>query len=75
MARIIVVITIGRCNGQDEGCCTEDTPCEEGEGDCDNNDQCIGDLLCGDNTCPWGDRDDCCVAPEPAEPENVNNVD
>ena len=58
------------CNGQDDGCCTEDTPCIEGEGDCDSNDECLGSLICGDDNCPWGDRDDCCEAPPEEEEQN-----
>ena len=58
-----------RCQGRNldkEKCCTEEHPCQEGEGDCDNNDECKDDLVCGDNNCKqFGDfyheKDDCCV--------------
>ena len=28
------------------------SPCEENEGDCDNDSHCNGDLKCGKNNCP-----------------------
>ena len=51
-----------RCKGVDSGCCTEDNPCGVGDGDCDNDSDCAGELTCGNSNCPWGDNDDCCVA-------------
>ena len=27
----------GDCRGEDDGCCAEDTPCAEGDGDCDGD--------------------------------------
>ncbi len=51
------------CTGGDS-CCTEEYPCGEGEGDCDNDDHCEGDLVCGKNNCvgdTFEDADDCCV--------------
>merc|ERR1712159_455656 len=50
-----------RCTGEDNGCCTKDTPCGLGEGDCDSDKECAGSLTCGDDNCPWGDGDDCCI--------------
>ena len=50
-----------RCKGVDDGCCTADNPCGEGDGDCDNDSECSGDLVCGTDNCPWGDNDDCCI--------------
>ena len=49
----------------DWGCCTEECPCQEGEGDCDEDSHCAGHLTCGTNNCPIdGDhRGDCCEAP------------
>jgi len=35
-------------------CCTPGSPCFEGEGDCDTDDDCSGDLVCGNNNCPQG---------------------
>lgn len=49
-----------RCTGEDDGCCTAETPCNKGEGDCDSDNECAGDLKCGDSNCRWGDKDDCC---------------
>jgi len=45
--------------------CTEDAPCTAGQGDCDNNNECAGDLECGINNCPEGEDPlaDCCYDP------------
>ena len=51
-----------RCNGVNNGCCTKDNPCGKGDGDCDNDSECAGDLVCGRNNCKWGGYDDCCIA-------------
>ncbi len=61
-----------RCLGIDDDCCTEEMPCGEGDGDCDSDAECEGDLICGDNNCPagndqidsallWNAGDDCCM--------------
>ena len=47
-----------------EQCCTEDRPCDEGQGDCDHYRDCKGLLVCGVNNCDqskfnWTDAD-CC---------------
>ena len=50
-------------------CCTKENPCSLGEGDCDNNEDCKGGLICGHNNCPmklygtyeWDQFDDCCT--------------
>ena len=50
--------------GKDSDCCTEENPCSEGDGDCDDDDECSGDLVCGSNNCgghPFESHDDCCV--------------
>lgn len=49
-----------RCQGANDGCCTPATPCVVNDGDCDSNDECAGDLVCGNNNCAWG-WDDCCM--------------
>ena len=58
-----------RCLGNDGGCCTEETPCEKYDGDCDSNSDCKGDLICGENNCnvdwlsdsEFDETDDCCM--------------
>ena len=50
----------------EEKCCTNVAPCIEGEGDCENNDECQNDLVCGNNNCKdfgefYHEKDDCCV--------------
>merc|ERR1719445_2947107 len=46
-------------------CCTSDFQCLEGEGDCDSDNDCAGDLVCGNNNCgadsPFQDTHDCCT--------------
>ena len=37
--------------------------CDVGEGDCDQDSDCAGPLVCGSDNCPWGDEDDCCMHP------------
>ena len=34
-----------------EYCCSEEYPCFEGEGDCDVDKDCQGELVCGTNNC------------------------
>ena len=52
----------------DYSCCTEDQPCGEGEGDCDDDSDCGPGLICGDDNCHWFNKQsavtsDCCVRP------------
>ena len=43
--------------------CTPNTPCLNGKGDCDNNSDCKGSLVCGNNNCESGTSGlDCCAA-------------
>ena len=53
-----------RTTGNDE-CCSNGIEgfCGEGEGDCDAHSDCVGSLICGNDNCPWGDGDDCCMQP------------
>merc|ERR1712223_1457865 len=49
-------------------CCTPQSPCPEGEGDCEVDNDCSGDLVCGNNNCKqfgsfYHEKDDCCVKP------------
>jgi len=75
----IVTPTSGkRCKGRnfDKGrCCTAGSPCIESEGDCDVDNDCSGNLLCGNNNCKafgsfFHEKDDCCVKP-PSTPTRV----
>ena len=56
------------CKGK-YNCCTKENPCFEGDGDCDYDNQCYGDLKCGKNNCArkygehWDRDDDCCYNP------------
>jgi len=60
-----------RCRGRDyeepgERCCTVTNPCDQGEGDCDDNAECGPGLVCGENNCKqfgqfFHAKDDCCV--------------
>ena len=52
-----------RCKGINNGCCTKSKPCNVGDGDCDNDNQCAGSLVSGTDNCPWGGGDDCCMDP------------
>ena len=54
----------------DWGCCSSTNQCDIGEGDCDNDNDCTGNLGCGDNNCrrdysvngsDWHNTADCCV--------------
>ena len=53
-----------KCNPAkiDWHCCTPSSPCGQGKGDCDNDDDCAGDLVCGKDNCGRGALD-CCVRP------------
>ena len=43
--------------------CSLDSPCPHGEGDCDNNSDCAGSLVCGTDNCESGPRGlDCCTS-------------
>ena len=46
-------------------CCTPQSPCGIGEGDCDRDSDCSGALKCGNNNCikwgkHWVSSADCC---------------
>ena len=48
-------------------CCTLGNPCSEGEGDCDKDVDCKGELICGTNNCDNSfpnSNFDCCKQPE-----------
>ena len=48
-------------------CCTESNQCGVGEGDCDEDIDCFGDLKCGNDNCDpylgFSDSHDCCFNP------------
>ena len=47
----------------DWNCCSSSSQCGLGEGDCDYDSDCAGDLVCGRNNCADGDFGlDCCTA-------------
>ena len=48
----------------DTSCCTDEIPCRVGEGGCDKDSQCKGDLFCGSNNCgsEFPSSADCCYA-------------
>ena len=59
-------------------CCTDSEPCEEFEGDCDNDDQCKDDFICGENNCisfnPIFDpAADCCIQPNKSKDHDQRN--
>ena len=61
--RIIVVTCYGGDESKLESCCTENFPCEIGEGDCDSDSECAGNLTCGEDNCGPGfswSSSDCC---------------
>ena len=35
----------------DDDCCSVEEPCGLGQGDCDVDIECAGDLICGENNC------------------------
>ena len=45
--------------------CSATTPCEDKEGDCDLDEDCRGDLICGANNCDttkgFPSNADCCT--------------
>ena len=52
----------GGYRNETRGCCSVENPCKEGQGDCDDDDECLGSLVCGSNNC--GEKffisHDCC---------------
>ena len=56
-------ILILGCNGGD-ACCKPSNQCDAGEGNCNNDNVCKGNLLCGNNNCvgsTFDSTDDCCA--------------
>ena len=60
-------------------CCSSSNPCRENEGDCDNDDECLGHLKCGDGNhredncnATFKSGADCCYDPNNVEATTVN---
>ena len=57
-------------------CCTNFNLCSEGEGDCDSDSQCFGDLECGVNNCDpslgFPANRDCCYDPNKRKTKYYN---
>ena len=55
----------GGTDGETWECCSSSHPCGIFEGDCDADNDCAGNLVCGSNNCyssfPW--HADCCIQP------------
>ena len=58
MIRFILPLieSTSKCDGQlsekeSEECCSESNTCEIGEGDCDKDSECTGNLVCGTDNC------------------------
>ena len=78
--KLITITAIGPgtatgCHNGDGGrsCCSSSNQCAEGEGDCDDDDDCSGNLKCGqgngfDDNCDtslgFGSKYDCCYDPD-----------
>ena len=65
---LYVYISVLACSGErgTGECCTRESPCKVGGGDCDKDEDCAGDLVCGKNNCQdfnWLARSsyDCCI--------------
>ena len=58
-----LILILALCNGNDT-CCTSSNQCDIGEGDCDKDLDCIGNLFCGKDNCvgdTFEEDDDCCT--------------
>ena len=75
MTIILHLATNKNCNPNTSGfkykgeCCTKEKPCGLGEGDCDKDEDCIGELVCRDkkNSCIndlFSKEADCCELPK-----------
>ena len=59
----VAIATRCTATNWDYSCCTSANPCGIGQGDCDSDAECSGDLKCGSNNCVgFGDSGaDCCI--------------
>ena len=62
---IIQKILENRCSGWNYDCCTPTNPCLDGQGDCDRNEDCVGNLICGVDNCgpSFSSIENCCFDP------------
>ena len=65
---MIIFDVLDTCDAyqNDFSCCTSSSPCALGEGDCDDDSDCDGNLVCGTDNCrnfdsAWTDEADCCT--------------
>ena len=63
-----ILLFISECNADidDGSCCTSSNLCALGEGDCDDDTDCAGNLVCGTDNCvnfdsSWPSTSDCCT--------------
>ena len=61
-----ILVTVCDGNPYDNECCSAKHQCEDSQGDCDSDDECSGDLICGKNNCPahFPLSADCCTSRE-----------
>ena len=61
----------------DENFCSTENTCQEGEGDCDLNAECTGNLFCGYDNCPdavgFDIEIDCCTSTQIVSPNYPNS--
>ena len=63
----LLILVTASCNGGSHAkigsCCTANNPCEVNQGDCDIDEDCKGNLICGSDNCgpsfTWS-YTDCC---------------
>ena len=69
-AQTFLTVNIVVCTAPSEqgNCCTKESPCKLGGGDCDKDDDCEGSLVCGLDNCQdftpaATSASDCCIKP------------
>ena len=84
---IYIISSVSGChdgfNGNGGGlCCTSSNQCGEGEGDCDHDSDCFGDLKCGqgngrddncDSSLGFPSTHDCCYDPKKRKKIHLRN--
>jgi len=84
LAGLLVFSVMGQdfsepCYGGDSCCDSRPGGCPEGEGDCDMDSHCAGELVCGEDNCNgsgFDSTDDCCEKPtkNPIEPADGSDI-